>query len=44
MLILVLRVGLSHEPVALTKIKVSYRGENNLLPPWIVLVVLSFVT
>ena len=40
--ILVLRVGLSHEPVALAKIKVSYRGENDFLLLWIVLVVFSF--
>ena len=39
---LVLRVGLSHEPVALAKIKLSRRGEKGLLPPWIVLVVFSF--
>ena len=40
--ILVLRVGLSHEPVALAKIKISCRGEIYPLPPWIVLVVFSF--
>ena len=40
--ILVLRVGLSHGPVALAKIKVSCRGDNDFLPLWIVLVVFSF--
>ena len=40
--ILVLRVCLIHEPVALAKIKISCSGEKALLPPCIVLVVFSF--